>query len=124
MCTIACLDHAQCKSYTFQETENTVKSCELSSSNANASSADLVSRQGYSYFDAEVILHLTALYKLLPISNFYLYLTVIGLRPVKTKPTSCKIVGPTCSVGRCWTKISSKFKLKPTSSNISQHHPT
>ena len=59
MCTIACVDHAQCKSYNFQETENAVKSCELSSSNASASSADLVSRQGYSYYDAEVILHLT-----------------------------------------------------------------
>ena len=51
---MACLDHAQCKSYNFQETENADKSCELSSSTESASSSDLVSRQGYSYSDAEV----------------------------------------------------------------------
>ncbi len=61
MCTIACVDHAQCRSYNFQETKNAVKSCELSSWIANASSSDRVSRQGYSYYDAEVNLHLTAL---------------------------------------------------------------
>ena len=54
-CTIACLEHAQCKSYNFQETENAAKSCELSSSTATYSNSDLVSREGYSYYDAEVI---------------------------------------------------------------------
>ena len=56
-CTMACLDHAQCKSYNFQETENVAKLCELSSSAEAASSTDLVSRQGYSYSDAEVIIY-------------------------------------------------------------------
>ena len=54
-CTTACLEHAQCKSYNFQETENAAKSCELSSSTESFSSSDLVSRDGYSYYDAEVI---------------------------------------------------------------------
>jgi hypothetical protein len=49
------LDNVECKSYNFQETENVAKSCELSSSNETASSTDLISRQGYSYYDAEVI---------------------------------------------------------------------
>ena len=51
---MACMDHVQCKSYNFQETENVPKLCELSSSTEAASSADFVSRQGYSYSDAEV----------------------------------------------------------------------
>ncbi|XP_028411983.1 A disintegrin and metalloproteinase with thrombospondin motifs 20-like [Dendronephthya gigantea] len=53
MCTIACLDHAQCKSYNFQETENPLKSCELSSSTKDSSSSDVISRPGYSYYDAQ-----------------------------------------------------------------------
>ena len=56
-CTMACLDHAQCKSYNFQETENVAKLCELSSSLEAGSSTDLVSRRGYSYSDAEVIIY-------------------------------------------------------------------
>ena len=54
-CTTACLDHAQCQSFNFQETENIAKLCELSSSTENASVTDLVVRPGYSYYDAEVI---------------------------------------------------------------------
>ncbi|XP_028411601.1 A disintegrin and metalloproteinase with thrombospondin motifs 9-like [Dendronephthya gigantea] len=53
MCTIACLDHAQCKSYNFQETENPLKLCELSSSTKDSSSSDVISRPGYSYYDAQ-----------------------------------------------------------------------
>ena len=56
-CTMACMDHAQCKSYNFQETENVAKLCELNSSTETASSTDLVSRPGYSYSDAEVIIY-------------------------------------------------------------------
>ena len=45
----------------------------------------------------------------------------IELRPVQTKPTSYNILAWANNVTQCWTKILSKFKLKPTSSNIIQH---